>query len=165
MSRIVEQGLAAWHAIAAAPSEAALDALLAEDVVFHSPVVHTPQRGRAITKLYLMAAFQVLASPGKGADAEPAPAVAGSGSTAAGSESPRRFRYVREVVGERDVVLEFMSEIDGITIDGVDMIRFADAGKDAGRIVDFKVMVRPLKAVQAIHAAMGRMLEEMKPPA
>lgn len=170
MSRIVEQGLAAWHAIAASPNEAALDALLAEDVVFHSPVVHTPQRGRAITKLYLMAAFQVLASPAKGAEAGAGPkaadpsSTATSGSTAA-SEEARRFRYVREVVGERDAVLEFMSEIDGITIDGVDMIRFGDAGKDAGKIVDFKVMVRPLKAVQAIHAAMGRMLEGMKPAA
>lgn len=166
MSRIVEQGLAAWHAIAAAPSEAALDALLAEDVVFHSPVVHTPQRGRAITRLYLMAAFQVLASPEKGSDAgsgssgpdSSGPDSSGSGAPFAGPR-PRRFRYVREIAGERDAVLEFMSEIDGITIDGVDMIRF----DDTGRIVDFKVMVRPLKAVAAIHAAMGRMLEAMKP--
>lgn len=53
--------IAAWHAVVRAPSDSALDALLAHDVVFHSPIVHTPQRGRALAKLYLMGAFQVLA--------------------------------------------------------------------------------------------------------
>jgi len=125
-----------WHAIVRDPSPEALDALLAEDVVFHSPVVHTPQRGRALAKLYLMGAFQVLAAPA----------------------SERRFRYVREIVGERDAVLEFTTEIDGLTINGVDLIRW----DDDGRIVDFKVMIRPLKAIQAVHAAMAKLLETMK---
>lgn len=146
MTEIASKGLVAWHEVVRCPTEAALDAILAEDVVFHSPIVHTPQRGRALAKLYLMAAFQVLAAAGHEERAR-----------AVDARSPR-FRYVREVVGERDAVLEFESELDGLTINGVDMIRW----NDAGRIVDFKVMVRPLKAIQAIHAAMGRMLEAMK---
>ena len=145
MSSITRIGLGAWHAVVRHPTEAALDLLLADDVAFHSPIVHTPQRGRALTKLYLMAAFRVLSG-------EPA-AVAGD---AAGSG--RRFRYVREIAGERDAVLEFMTELDGITVNGVDMIRWNDAGK----IADFKVMLRPLKAVNLVHAQMRAMLESMR---
>jgi hypothetical protein len=121
----------AWHALAKSRDPAALDALLADDAVFHSPVVHTPQQGRAIVRLYLLAAFQVL-----------------------GNES---FHYVREVIGERDAVLEFAGEIDGITINGVDIIRW----NDEGRIVDFKVMVRPLKAVNLLHQKLGEMLHKL----
>lgn len=144
---IAEQGLARWHEVIRDMSGDALDGILAEDVVFHSPVVHTPQEGRAITKLYLMAAFNVFPGQGKG-------------SSAAGSARPAqsKFRYVREVVGARDAVLEFMTEIEGITVNGVDMIRW----NEDGRIIDFKVMIRPLKAVQKIHAQMGAMLESMK---
>lgn len=133
MSRVAIDGIEAWHAIVRGPTEAALDALLADDVVFHSPVVHSPQRGRALTKLYLMGAFQVLAGD-------------------------RPFRYVREIVGERDAVLEFETEIDGISVNGVDLIRW----NDAGQIVDFKVMLRPLKAIQTVQAEMARMLERLK---
>lgn len=120
-----------WHKAVEARNPAMLDALLADDVVFHSPVVHTPQRGKAITTLYLTAAMQVLGGPG--------------------------FRYLREVIGERDAVLEFEVEIDGISVNGVDMIRW----NDEGRIVDFKVMVRPLKAVNLLHQRMAAMLEAL----
>ena len=121
----------AWHALMRSGEFAGLDTLLADDVQFHSPVVHTPQRGRKLTTLYLQAAFQVLGGAG--------------------------FRYVREVIGERDAVLEFVTEIDGIQINGVDMIRWGDDG----RIVDFKVMVRPLKAINLLHQKMGEMLARM----
>jgi hypothetical protein len=110
---------------------AGLDAWLADEAVFHSPVVHTPQVGKAITQRYLAAAFQVFGNP--------------------------TFRYVREVVGEHDAVLEFELEIDGIRINGVDMMRW----RDDGRIVDFKVMLRPLKAVNLIHQKMAAMLQAM----
>ena len=75
------------------------------------------------------------------------------------SPSGGKFRYVREVVGENDAVLEFMTEMDGIVVNGVDLIRW----NDAGRIVDFKVLIRPLKAVNKVHAMMAGMLERMKP--
>jgi len=125
-----------------------LDELLAEDVVFHSPVVHTPQKGRALTKLYLMAAFNVF----------PGQSVSGASVEEAEKKAKGKFRYVREVVGENDVVLEFVTQLDDITVNGVDMIRFDDEGK----IVDFKVMIRPLKAIQKIHGQMAQMLEALK---
>ncbi|HMM68615.1 MAG TPA: nuclear transport factor 2 family protein [Dokdonella sp.] len=121
--------VAAWHALIRSRDAKGLDALLADDVVFHSPVVHTPQVGKAITTLYLTAALHVFGTPS--------------------------FRYVREVCGSRDAILEFELEIDGVGINGVDMIRW----NDAGRIVDFKVMLRPLKAVNLIHQKMAAMLQ------
>lgn len=123
----------AWHALLQSRDPAGLNALLADDVVFHSPVVHTPQAGKFITFLYLSAALQVFVNDS--------------------------FRYVREVVGAHDAVLEFQVEIDGVTVNGVDMIKW----NDAGQIVEFKVMVRPLKAINLIHQKMGAMLAQMKP--
>ncbi len=120
--------LAQWHRLVATRDPSGLDALLADDVVFHSPVVHTPQRGRLLTRMYLTAAMHVL-----------------------GNAS---FRYVREVVGAGDAVLEFEAEVDGITVNGVDMIRW-DA---QGRIVDFKVMVRPAKAMALLQQKMAELL-------
>ena len=127
--------LASWHRLVRSHDDAALEALLAEDAVFHSPVVHTPQRGRALAARYLSAAFQVFFND--------------------------TFRYVREVVQDHDAILEFEVEIDGIHVNGVDMIRW-DAND---RIVDFKVMIRPLKGMQIIHQKMGEMLAAAQKPA
>lgn len=124
--------IARWHAIAQSRNPAQLAALLADDVVFLSPVVHTPQRGRAMTTGYLAAALQVL-----------------------GNE---HFRYVREIVGPSDAVLEFETVIDGVQVNGVDLVRW----NAQGRITEFKVMVRPLKAIQAVHQKMGEMLHAMQ---
>jgi hypothetical protein len=117
-----------WHRLAQQRDEFGLDALLAEEAVFYSPVVHTPQVGKAITKKYLAAAFQVFFNDS--------------------------FHYVRELIGERDAVLEFEVELDGIKVNGVDMIKWNDAGK----ITEFKVMLRPLKAVNLIQQKMAAML-------
>ena len=142
-------GVEAWHAYVRDVKEETLDALLADDVVFLSPVVHTPQQGKSVTKLYLMAAFNVF--PGDAP--EKAPVGGGSG------EKPQgKFKYVREVVGTHDAVLEFETEIDGIFVNGVDMITW----NDDGRISEFKVMIRPLKAIQKVHANMAAMLEKLK---
>ena len=119
----------AWHQLVADRNAQGLDALLADDVVFYSPVVHTPQAGKPITTMYLAAALHVF-----------------------GNET---FRYVREVVGERDAVLEFLVEIDGISVNGVDMIRW----NDTDQITEFKVMLRPLKAVNLIHEKMAALLQ------
>jgi len=121
--------LATWHELVRTRNVKGLDALLAEEVVFHSPIVHTPQCGKVITFHYLYAAFQVFFND--------------------------TFRYVREVTGPRDAVLEFQVEIDGITVNGVDMIKW----DDEGRIVEFKVMLRPLKAIQLIQQKMAAMLQ------
>lgn len=150
MGTIAAAGLEAWHRVVRDMNDETLDEILAEDVVFHSPVVHSPQEGRALTKLYLKAAFNVF--PGDANDSD-AKASAGESEKTKGS-----FAYVREVIGEQDVVLEFRTEIDDITINGVDMIHFDDDGK----ISDFKVMIRPLKAIQKIHTQMAAMLEALK---
>jgi hypothetical protein len=120
--------IARWHEFVSSRNAASLDELLADDVVFHSPVVHTPQAGRRIVTKYLTTAMDVLGNPS--------------------------FRYVREVLGERDAVLEFVVEIEGIVMNGVDIIAWnADE-----RIVEFKVMIRPLKAIQLIHRKMAEAL-------
>ena len=127
-----ESVISAWHHVVSSRDPATLKALLADDVVFHSPVVHTPQRGKAITLQYLMGATQVLNS--------------------------KHFRYERQILGSHDAMLEFSTEIDGIQINGVDLIRW----NDDGLIIDFKVMLRPLKAVNLVHQKMGEMLERLK---
>lgn len=118
----------AWHQLVADEDVTGVDSLLAEDVVFHSPVAHAPQVGKAITRQYLAAVFDIFAG--------------------------HSFRYVREVVGEQDAVLEFLVEIDGVSVNGVDMIRW----NDEGLIVDFKVMIRPLKAIKLLQMRVAAVL-------
>jgi len=118
-----------WHEIIKSRDIASLKALLADDVVFESPVVHTPQSGNAITIKYLAAALHVL--------------------------NNGTFQYLNEWLGPDSAVLEFQTTCDGILINGVDMIRW----NDKGLITHFKVMIRPLKAVNKIHELMGRMLQ------
>lgn len=121
--------VAAWHAYMHAPSRDGLDALLAEDVVFQSPAVHTPQAGKAVTMKYLGAAADVLGGPD--------------------------FRYVGEWRGERSAVLEFECTLEGgIAVNGVDIIEW---GED-GRLTRFKVMIRPMKALNAVVPLMGAAL-------
>jgi hypothetical protein len=122
-------GVVAWHAYMAGGGDPeALKALLAADAVFHSPVVHTPQAGRDKVFAYLHAASHVL-----GGD---------------------DFRYLREIVDGDQAMLEFQTELDGIQINGVDIIRWNEDGK----ISDFKVMIRPLKAINKVWEKMGEML-------
>ena len=124
-----EHPLEAWHRLVRTQDANGLTALLADDAVFHSPVVHAPQAGARLVARYLGAAFQVFFNP--------------------------TFRYVREIVGASDAMLEFETEIDGVQVNGVDLIRW----NDAGLIVDFKVMLRPLKAINLVHQRMGAMLQ------
>ena len=124
-------GLAKWHAYMEHGSDPALlSDLLADDAVFHSPVVHTPQVGKPVVMAYLLAASHTL-----------------------GNDS---FHYVRELVDGDEMMLEFVTVMDGITVNGVDIIRFNEAGK----ISDFKVMVRPLKAINKVWEMMGAQLEK-----
>lgn len=127
-------GLQAWHAyMKDGANPDALKALLAADAVFHSPVVHSPQHGRDKVFSYLFAASHVL-----------------------GGEN---FRYDREIVGEDQAMLEFSSVLDGIQINGVDIIRW----NDEGQIIDFKVMVRPLKAINKVWEKMAETLAGRNP--
>ena len=128
MSKLIQ----IWHEIVETGEQQKLGDLLHDDVVFHSPVVHTPQRGKAITSMYLSAAFKVLCNS--------------------------EFKYTREVIGKNDAVLEFETELNGIYINGIDMITWDDNEK----IVDVKVMVRPLKAIQALHQLMAAQLQRQE---
>lgn len=120
-----------WHDYMRSKDPAVLAGLLAEDVVFESPVVHTPQAGKAITTKYLLGAGVVL-----------------------GNES---FRYLGEWRSERSAILEFACEIEGVAVNGIDMIWW----NEAGQITRFKVMVRPLKAINMLHQMMGQMLQKI----
>jgi SnoaL-like domain len=126
----------AWHQFVRTKDSALLKGILADKVKFHSPVVHTPQSGKAITLLYLESAHDVLAND--------------------------TFRYERELVDQDFAVLEFTVEIKGILINGVDMISW----DEDGMITDFKVMIRPLQAINIIHQEMAARLQAAagKPP-
>ena len=129
---MIENTIAAWHKLIETKDAADLDNILADNVVFHSPILHTPQEGKPITTLYLTAALYVFNNDS--------------------------FKYLREVISGNNAVLEFSTVIEGITVNGVDMITW---GAD-GRITEFKVMVRPLKAINLIHKMMGEMLQKIK---
>lgn len=126
---MAEHPIETWHRLVEERDSRGLDTLLDADAVFLSPVVHTPQRGKKVTTAYLRAAFQVFFNP--------------------------TFRYVREIIGASDAMLEFETQIDGVSVNGVDIIKW----NEAGRIVEFKVMLRPLKAINLVHQRMAAMLQ------
>lgn len=114
-----------WHDYVVARDPALLDALIADDCVFTSPAVHTPQHGKAITMKYLTAAMTVLGGAG--------------------------FRYLGEWRREQGAVLEFETVVDGMSVNGVDIIGWGDDG----RITSFKVMARPIKGLMKVIEHMG----------
>jgi hypothetical protein len=130
MSDTTVDAIDQWHQMMATGRYDALRELLSGDCVFWSPVVHTPQRGRDLTLMYLTAAGQVFDTD---------------------------FRYVREVRSGDTAVLEFECSVDDIQVNGIDMIQMEN-----NQIIDFKVMIRPLKAVNKIHEKMMAMLAQAK---
>ncbi len=130
----IEDVLERWHRYVRGDRSVTLEDLIHPDCVFHSPVVYTPQEGRAITVAYLQAAASVF-----GAD--------------------DGFTYRSEIVAGDQAVLEFESTLGGIYINGIDMITVAGEGDHAGTIIEFKVMVRPLQAVNVLHQLMASQLE------
>ena len=118
-----------WHRIVVTQEPGALRDLLADDVVFHSPIVHTPQRGKEVVTRYLEAALHVFFGP--------------------------TFHVVRKLYGDSDAMLEFESEVDGVTINAVDIVKW----NQAGQILDFKVLVRPLKAISVVQQRMTARLQ------
>ena len=131
---MTEHPIVIWHRLVQERNIDGLKTLLDSDAVFISPIVHTPQRGQKLATLYLAAAMQVFGNPA--------------------------FRYVREIVGPSDAMLEFETEINGVFVNGVDIIKW----NEAGRIVEFKVMIRPLKAINLIHQYMAAMLQAGQRP-
>jgi hypothetical protein len=140
---MIQEVVEKWHRHMRGELPGGLDELLDDDVIFYSPIVYTPQVGKAITTLYLSAAGQTL--PGDKA--------------VASSDPTKRFRYTKQVVAGDTAVLEFETSVEGKYVNGVDIIRCNEAGK----IVEFRVMIRPLQAINLVHRQMGEMLEKMKP--
>ncbi len=120
-----------WHEVVQTRNPALLNVLLAEDAVFHSPILFRPQQGRDLVALYLTGAMHVIANPS--------------------------FRYVREIADERNAVLEFETEIDAVHVNGVDLITW----DEHGLITDFKVMLRPLKAINVVQQRMAELLQRL----
>jgi len=134
---MIEKVVETWHRFLAGELPEVLDGLLADDVVFYSPIVYTPQRGKDVTTMYLQAAAQTL--PGDPADGA--------------------FRYTKQVLAGDVAMLEFETTVGGKYVNGIDIIRC----DDTGRIVEFRVMIRPLQAVNAVHEQMREMLASMQP--
>ena len=124
-----------WHNYLDSKDPEILKEILAEEVTFHSPVVHTPQQGKKITFIYLSAALHLLSG-----------------------HKDRNFRYVNEVTNDRHLHLEFECTLDGILVNGIDLIELNEEGK----ITQFKVMLRPLQAINIVHKKMGEMLAKGK---
>ena len=137
--------IANWHRHLRGELEGGLDAILHEDCVFLSPIVFTPQHGREITKLYLTAAGGTL-----GGDAATV-------TDAVTGDAGGGFRYVKEILQGNHAMLEFETTVEGKYANGVDIITC----DDDGMITEFKVMMRPLQAINAVHAQMKAMLEKL----
>ena len=129
---MVPKVIQTWHKIVETRDISLLDALLADDATMFSPVVHTPQRGKTITKLYLMGAMQTIGND--------------------------KFKYIQEVYNDYFAVLEFETEIEGKIVNGVDMITW----NEDNQITEFKVMIRPLQGINAVHKAMGEALAKFQ---
>jgi hypothetical protein len=139
---MIHENIKKWHDQTHGKFPGGLDALLADDIIFYSPVVFTPQEGKDLAKLYLMAAGNTFG---------------GDDAKKGGDLAESSFKYTKEVLSGNQAILEFETTIEGKYINGVDIITFNDEGK----ISEFKVMIRPLQAVIMIHMQMQRMLEEL----
>ena len=142
---MIEKCIADWHKQIRGELPGGLDVLLSDDVVFYSPIVFSPQKGKELTKLYLTAASNTFTNKQEK-----------SGGKATEGNEP--FRYAKEVLSGNCAILEFETRMGGKYVNGVDIITCNDEGK----IIEFKVMIRPLQAVNLMHQRMAAMLEQMK---
>ena len=147
-NKVIHELMKNWHLHLKGEFPGGLDELLADDVEFYSPIVFTPQKGKAITKMYLGAAGNTF-----GDSSDP-----GEKNLQDLESSASKFKYVKEVLAGNHAVLEFEAEVDGKYVNGVDIITCNDEGK----ITEFKVMVRPLQGVNVMHEQMKAMLEKMQ---
>jgi len=139
---MIKENIKKWHDHIKGEFLGGLDELLADDVIFYSPIVFSPQNGKELTTLYLMAAGNTF----------------GGDKAKDGTLEGSSFKYTKEILEGNQAMLEFETQIDGKYINGVDIITFNESGK----ISEFKVMIRPLQAVQIIHEQMQKMLTQYK---
>ena len=125
----MENPINKWHEVVTTQNQDLLKSILAENVTFYSPVVFTAQKGKSLTLLYLMAAAQIF--------------------------NNKSFSYTKEIINKNHATLEFELNINGIEINGIDLITW----NEEGMIIEFKVFIRPLQGVNVIHKMMQQMLE------
>ena len=139
---MIKENIKKWHDHIKGDFPGGFDELLADDVIFYSPIVFSPQKGKDLTTLYLMAAENTF----------------GGDQSRDGTLQESSFKYTKEVLDGNQAILEFETQIDGKYVNGVDIITFNSEGK----ISEFKVMIRPLQAVNIIHEKMQEMLKQFK---
>ena len=139
---MIKANIKKWHDHIKGDFPGGFDELLADDVIFYSPIVFSPQKGKDLTTLYLMAAGNTF----------------GGDQSRDGTLQVSSFKYTKEVLDGNQAILEFETQIDGKYVNGVDIITFNSEGK----ISEFKVMIRPLQAVNIIHEKMQEMLKQFK---
>ena len=139
---MIKENIKKWHEHIKGEFPGGFDELLADDVIFCSPIVFSPQKGKDLTTLYLMAAGNTF----------------GGDQSRDGTLQESSFKYTKEVLDGNQAILEFETQIDGKYVNGVDIITFNSEGK----ISEFKVMIRPLQAVNIIHEKMQEMLKQFK---
>ena len=139
---MIKENIKKWHEHIKGEFPGGFDELLADDVIFYSPIVFSPQKGKDLTTLYLMAAGNTF----------------GGDQSRDGTLQESSFKYTKEVLDGNQAILEFETQIDGKYVNGVDIITFNSEGK----ISEFKVMIRPLQAVNIIHEKMQDMLKQLK---
>jgi hypothetical protein len=139
---MIKENIKKWHDHIKGDFPGGFDELLADDVIFYSPIVFSPQKGKDLTTLYLMAAGNTF----------------GGDQSRDGTMQESSFKYTKEVLDGNQAILEFETQIDGKYVNGVDIITFNSEGK----ISEFKVMIRPLQAVNIIYEKMQEMLKQYK---
>jgi hypothetical protein len=139
---MIKENIKKWHDHIKGEFPGGFDELLADDVIFYSPIVFSPQKGKDLTTLYLLAAGNTF----------------GGDQSRDGTLQESSFKYTKEVLDGNQAILEFETQIDGKYVNGVDIITFNSEGK----ISEFKVMIRPLQAVNIIHEKMQEMLKQFK---
>lgn len=144
-SELIEEVYEKWHQVL--KGEVEIDEILHEDCVFWSPVLFHPQHGRDLTKMYLSAASLVFPGDDTQANSNPEMKEAASSS----------FRYTKRILDGNHAVLEFETFIDGLQVNGVDIITC----DDDGLIVEFKVMIRPRQALEKVREQMMHMIESV----
>jgi hypothetical protein len=148
---VIADVVARWHAFIRGELPGGLDELLDDDVVFYSPIVFTPQRGKQVTALYLQAAAQTFGG-GRGHGG-------GRGGRGGRDNEEGGFHYAKMVLGDDTAMLEFETIMKGKYVNGIDIIRC----NDHDRIIEFRVMIRPLQAVNLVHEQMAAVLDSMTP--
>jgi len=141
----IRRAIAGWLAQLAGDGSVHPEDLLHPDVVFWSPVLFAPQRGRDLATMYLTAAYQVF--PGD----QPQGSQTDSGSTVASTGS---FRYTKKILDGNHAALEFETTMGGLQVNGVDVITC----DDGGQITEFRVMIRPFRAIEMVRDRMAAML-------